>query len=175
MIGRELTTLERIEDRILSIRGTRVLLDADLAFLYGVPTRSLNQAVKRNQKRFPRDFVFQITPEEKKEVITNCDNLKYVKYYRGLSFAFTEHGAVMAANVLKSEQAIETSVFVVRAFVRLRHMLSSHADLSRRLDELEQRYDGHFKVVFDALRELMKPPQLPAKRRIGFALERPHD
>ena len=143
------------------------MLDTDLAVLYGVPTKALNQAVKRNGSRFPPDFMFQLTDAEKAEVVTNCDHLRHLRFSPHLPYAFTEHGALMLANVLNSERAAQTSVQVVRAFVRLRQMLASHADLARKLDALERKYDRQFKVVFEAIRQLMTPPQTK-RREIGF-------
>ena len=163
-----LLAIEAIASRIITLRDERVLLDADLAALYGVRTKSLNQAVKRNAARFPRDFVFRLTPEEKTEVVTNCDHLARLRFSPNLPYAFSEHGAIMAANLLNSSRAIETSVQVVRAFVRLRQMIASNKELARRLDELEARYDRQFKAVFDAIRELMTPPPAKPRRRIGF-------
>lgn len=163
-----LLAVEAIASRIIVMRGERVLLDADLAVLYDVTTKALNQAIKRNSGRFPEDFVFRLTPEEKTEVVTNCDHLVRLKFSPTLPHAFTEHGALMAANVLNSVRAIQTSVHVVRAFVRLRQMIATNKDLARRLDELEARYDRQFKVVFDAIRELMAPPEPRPRRRIGF-------
>ena len=159
--------MERIVRAILSIRGEKVMLDSDLAELYGVETKALNQAVKRNLGRFPPDFMFQLTVTEKNEVVTNCDHLIQLKYSPSLPYAFTEHGALMLANVLNSERASQTSVQVVRAFVRLRQMLASNAELARKLAALENKYDAQFKVVFDAIRQLMSPPAKP-KREIGF-------
>jgi hypothetical protein len=156
-----------IDDRILTIRGARVMLDSDLAAIYGVSTTRLNEQVKRNRGRFPDDFMFQLTAEEKAEVVANCDHLQRVKYSPTRPYAFTEHGAVMLAAVLNTPVAIAASLHVVRAFVRLRAALAEHSDLARRLDELEARYDDQFKVVFDAIRALMTPPEMPRKR-IGF-------
>ena len=158
---------ERIERAILLIRGQRVMLDADLAELYGVLTKALNQAVKRNPERFPPDFVFRLTRREKQEVVTNCDHLRRLKFSPALPSAFTEHGALMLANVLNSRRAVEVSVFVVRAFLKLREMLASNRDLARRLDEMERKYDAQFRAVFVAIRELMKAPEKP-RRGIGF-------
>jgi ABC-type uncharacterized transport system fused permease/ATPase subunit len=163
-----LVAVEAIASRVIVLRGERVLLDADLAVLYGVTTKAMNQAVKRNADRFPEDFVFQLTSEEKAEVVTNCDHLVRLKFSPTLPYAFTEHGAIMAANVINSHQAIHTSVHVVRAFVRLRQMIATNKALARRLDELEARYDRQFKVVFDAIRELMATPEPKPRRRIGF-------
>jgi hypothetical protein len=161
--------VERIERAILSIRGEKVMLDSDLAELYGVETRVLNQAVKRNASRFPEDFVFQLDADE----VVKLNRSQFVigsqkhRDPRFPPFAFTEHGALMLANVLNSERAAQTSVMVVRAFVRLRQMLASNADLARKLDAMEKKYDAQFKVVFDAIRQLMSPPARP-KREIGF-------
>jgi hypothetical protein len=158
----------RIESLILVVRGQRVMVDADLAALYGVPTKALNQAVRRNPDRFPTDFVFRLSEREKNELVTNCDHLRRLRFSSALPYAFTEHGAIMAANVLNSPRAADTSVHVVRAFVRLREMILSHRDLVKRLDEVEARYDEQFKVVFDAIRRLMAPPEPNPKRKIGF-------
>ena len=143
------------------------MLDSDLAVIYGVPTKVLNQAVKRNENRFPSDFMFQLTEAEKSEVVTSCDHLARLKFSPHLPYAFTEHGALMLANVLNSERAAQTSVQVVRAFVRLRQMLASNAELARKLETLEKKYDRQFKVVFDAIRRLMSPPETK-RREIGF-------
>ena len=168
MVSREsLVPMERIERAIFVIRGQKVMLDADLAELYGVLTKVLNQAVKRNKERFPVDFMFQLTKEEKDEVVTNCDHLKRLKFSPTLPHAFTEHGAIMLATILNSPVAVQSSIQVVRAFVRLRQMLASNADLARKLDTLERKYDAQFKVVFDAIRQLMTPPE-PKRQQIGF-------
>jgi len=158
---------ERIARSILLIRGERVMLDADLAAIYGATTKSLNQAVKRNLDRFPPDFMFQLTAREKAKVVTNCDHLARLKFSPHLPYAFTEHGALMLANILNSERAAQTSVQVVRTFVRLRQMLDSNADLARELAALEEKYDAQFKVVFGAIRQLMAP-EPPKRRAIGF-------
>jgi phage regulator Rha-like protein len=167
----------QIEQRILLIRGQRVMLDADLAMLYGVPTRVLNQAVRRNLKRFPRDFMFKLTQPEKNEVITICDHLKNLKYAKALPNAFTEHGAIMVASVLNTQRAIQVSVFVVRAFVKLREMLSTHKELIHKLAALERRLQNHdesIRSLVVAIRQLMRPsePETP-KKRIGFLVEEP--
>jgi phage regulator Rha-like protein len=160
---------ERIEKAILSIRGEKVMLDSDLAELYGVETRVLNQAVKRNASRFPEDFMFQLNADEiaklnRSQIVIGSQKHRDPRFP---PYAFTEHGALMLANVLNSERAAQTSVQVVRAFVRLRQMLASNAELSRKLAALENKYDAQFKVVFDAIRQLMSPPARP-KREIGF-------
>jgi len=162
----------RIERSILVIRGEKVMLDADLAVLYGVTTKRLNEQVKRNRDRFPKDFIFQLTEREKREVVANCDHLKRLKFSPGLPYAFTEHGAIMLATVLNSPIAVKASIQVVRAFVRLRQMLASNADLARKLNALEKQYDEQFKVVFDAIRELMTPPAHTKKGKIGFRREK---
>lgn len=171
---RSIVPMERIERAILFIRGEKVMLDLDLAEIYGVTTGALNQAVKRNLGRFPPDFMFQLTEKEKAEVITNCDNLARLKFSPHLPSAFTEHGALMLANVLNSERAAQTCVQVVRVFVRLRQMLASNTELARKLAALEQKYDAQFKVVFDAIRQLMAPPAKP-KREIGFHVKYDED
>jgi hypothetical protein len=166
-LSKTLVPVERVQKAILVIRGERVILDADLAPLYGVSTKRLNEQVKRNRGRFPDDFMFQLTNDEKAEVVANCDHLRGLKFSSTLPYAFTEHGAIMAANVLNSDRAVHASVEVVRAFVGLRSMLASNAELSRRLDELEGKYDRQFRVVFDAIRQLMSPT-VPNHKQIGF-------
>ncbi|HHT9108573.1 MAG TPA: ORF6N domain-containing protein [Candidatus Wunengus sp. YC63] len=172
MVSRKsLVPMERIERAIFVIRGQKVMLDADLAELYGVLTKVLNQAVKRNKERFPVDFMFQLTKEEKDEVVTNCDHLKRLKFSPTLPHAFTEHGAIMLATILNSPIAVQASIQVVRAFVRLRQMLASNADLARKLDTLERKYDAQFKVVFDAIRQLMTPPE-PKRSRLDLSIRK---
>ena len=157
---------------ILIIRGQRVMLDSDLARLYGVSTKRLNEQVKRNRNRFPADFMFRLTAEEKMEVVANCDHLRRIKFSAVLPYAFTEHGAVMQASVLNSYVAVQASVQVVRAFVRLRKILAASTELAEKLDALEQKYDVQFKAVFDAVRQLMEPAPIPPSRRIGFLRQR---
>ena len=147
-----------------------MILDTDLAPAYGGTTGALNQAVKRNAERFPPDFRFQLTPAELREVITNCDHLGRLKFSRVLPWAFTEHGAIMAASVLNSSRAIEMSVFVVRAFVRLRDVARTNVEIGKHLALLERRvtaHDGALKEVFSAIRGLLQPARLPRKQ-IGF-------
>lgn len=164
-----LVPVERVERRILFIRGEKVILDADLAELYGVTTKRLNEQVRRNRDRFPPDFMFQLTPEEF-DCLRSQNATSNVGRggRRSLPFVFTEHGAIMAANILSSQRAIGASVTVVRAFVRLRQMLASHADLARKLEDLEKRYDSHFKQVFAAIRALMESPEDSPGKRIGY-------
>lgn len=158
---------ERIEKTILFIRNQRVMLDADLAFLYGITTKRLNEQVKRNTDRFPDDFMLRLTEDEKREVVANCDHLRRLKFSRTLPFAFTEHGAVMLASVLSSPTAIQVSIQVVRTFNRLREYVINYRAIARKLGEVEKRYDMQFKAVFDAIRQLMTPPEKPRKK-IGF-------
>ena len=167
---------DRIERAILLIRGEKVMLDSDLAAIYGVTTKALNQAVKRNVSRFPEDFMFQLTVDE----VANLNRSQFVtgsqkhRDPRFPPYAFTEHGALMLANVLNSERAAQTSVLVVRAFVRLRQLLSSNAELARKLEALENKYDTQFKVVFDAIRQLMSPAATKRKE-IGFHVQHDHE
>jgi hypothetical protein len=161
---------ERIERAILVVRGQKVLLDRDLADLYGVQTRVLNQAVRRNLPRFPSDFMFELTEEELKiwrsQIVISNPAAKMG--LRRPPLAFTEQGVAMLSSVLNSDRAIAVNIEIIRTFVRLREMLSAHAELAHRLDALEQKYDSQFKIVFDAIRQLMTPPPLPKKGRIGF-------
>lgn len=179
--AQNIVAAEAIPARILTIRGQRIMIDADIAELYGVPTKALNQAVKRNPGRFPSDFMFQLTPEEKTEVVTNCDHLAKLKFAKSLPFAFTEHGAIQAANVLNSTQAVEMGIYVVRAFVRMRELVAAHQDLAKRLADLEEKTEAltlqqdtfahntrvQLKQVVEAIRQLTMPPD-PPKRPIGF-------
>jgi len=159
--------LERVQDSILVIRGQKVMLDRDLAELYGVETKRLNQQVSRNITRFPADFMFQLTDEEKTEVVANCNHLNVLKFSKTNPYAFTEHGAVMLASVLNSEKAVQTSILVVRAFIQLRKMLASHEELAKKINELELKYDKKFSIVFQALRQLIDKPK-PLRKTIGF-------
>ncbi|MEW6659964.1 MAG: ORF6N domain-containing protein [Thermodesulfobacteriota bacterium] len=188
---RSLMPAARIERSILLIRGERVILDADLAALYEVETRVLIQAVKRNSERFPSDFMFQLTKEEvdllrSQFVISKTESridqgesgiLKsqivissWGGRRRSLPHAFTEQGVAMLSSVLHSPRAIAVNIEIMRAFIRLRRLLASHADLARKLEALEKKYDTQFKVVFDAIRKLMAPPE-PKRRRIGFQVQ----
>ncbi len=160
-----------IQNRILLIRGEKVIIDADLAEFYGVSTKVLNQAVRRNKKRFPEDFMFQLNKNEKKEVVTNCDHLEKLKFSPVNPLVFTEHGALMAASILNSPRAIEVSLFIVRAFVALRRVISEHKELSRKVSQLESRladHDDHIIAIIKAIRDLTDTKPLPKKRRIGF-------
>ena len=161
---------EIIEQKIYLIRGHKVMLDADLAKLYAVETKAFNQAVKRNIERFPEDFMFQLSVEEfqslRSQIVTFKKGRGQYPKYR--PYAFTEQGVAMLSAVLKSDRAVQVSIAIVRVFVRLRQLLASHADLLRRLDEMEQKYDKQFRIVFDAIRKLMTPEPVPPKHRIGF-------
>lgn len=159
---------ERVERQILLIRGQKVMLDADLAELYEVETKSLNRAVRRNASRFPEDFMFQLSEQEYEDLRchfgTSNDGRGGRRY---TPYAFTEQGVAMLSSVLRSPRAVAVNIAIMRAFVKLREMLASHRDLARRLNEMESRYDEQFKVVFDAIRQLMTTPEKP-RRRIGF-------
>jgi hypothetical protein len=162
---------DKIDRAILIIRGQKVMIDSDLAELFGVKTFRLNEQVKRNIHRFPKDFMFQLTSEEKQEVIANCDHLEKLKFSSTNPYAFTEHGTIMLANVLNTPTAVETSVLIVRAFVKLRELLSSHKELERKILDLESKYDKQFKLIFKAIRELMHHEQLDKNRpRIGYKI-----
>ena len=162
-----LVPVDRIAQAVLLVRGERVMLDADLAVLYGVTTKRLNEQVRRNRSRFPKDFMFRLTRQEKTEVVANCDHLRRLRFSPSLPNAFTEHGAVMLASVLNSHVAVRTSIAVVRAFIRFREFALSHRDLARKVVALEKKYDAEFKIVFDTIRKLMAPPAQPTPP-IGF-------
>ena len=171
-MGTKRTIGQAIEPRILLLRGQRVMLDSDLADLYQVEVKALNQAVRRNPARFPADFMFRLTWDEAERSRSQIVTLKGVsgrgRNIKYLPYAFTEQGVAMLSSVLKSERAVQVNVEIMRAFVRLRGLIGENRELARRLDELESRYDRQFKVVFDAIRELMVPPPAAPKRRIGF-------
>jgi hypothetical protein len=173
MAGKNLiASVAQIESRIFLIRGQKVMLDADLAELYGVETKRLNEQVRRNSERFPEDFMFRLTAKEKAEVVANCDHLGKLKFSPSLPYAFTEHGTIMAASVLNSPRAIETSVHVVRAFVHMRELLSGHKELAQKLAQLERKVGAHDKAIaeiINAIRQLMAPDEPKKKRPIGFA------
>ena len=173
--------VDQVARSIHSVRGHRVMLDADLADLYGVTTGALNRAVRRNPSRFPRDFMFELTPAEldafKSQIVTSSSTRSDLRSQTGISslwggrrhptLAFTEQGVAMLSSVLRSERAVQVNIEIMRAFVRLRQWVLSVEDLTTRLDTLEAKYDRQFKVVFDAIRELMTPPE-PPQKRIGF-------
>ncbi|MCX5792776.1 MAG: ORF6N domain-containing protein [Elusimicrobia bacterium] len=157
-----------IESRILVVRGCKVIIDSDLANLYGASTKRLNEQVKRNKERFPDDFMFQLTSDEKAEVVANCDHLRKLKFSPSLPYVFTEYGSIMAANVLNSQQAIHVSIAVVRTFARLREMIAAHKELAHRLAELEKKCDVRFSAAFTAIRRLLPDSTRKHKKQIGF-------
>jgi hypothetical protein len=173
--NKSLIAMNNVEQRILFIRGQKVMLDSDLAELYQVSTKRLNEQVKRNAKRFPEDFMFKLTLEESTDLLSSRSqfatlkrgqNIKYVPY------AFTEHGAVMLAAVLNSPVAVEASIQVVRAFVRLRSILSAHKELAEKLEALEKKTDSQFQVVFELIAKYIKPDKEQESKRIGFTTDR---
>jgi len=164
----------KIEQRILLIRGEKVIIDADLAEFYGVPTRRLNEQIKRNKERFPEDFMFQLSADEKSEVVAKCDHLEKLKFSKALPYAFTEHGAIMAASILNSPQAAEVSIYIVRAFVKLRQVISEHKELTRKISQIERHLSGHdeqINAIIKTIKQLIQPAPVPKKRRIGFDTE----
>jgi len=165
-----LVPADRIEKRIFFLRGQKVMLSTDLAELYDVEPRALVQAVKRNAERFPADFMFQLTDAEFRDLKSQIVISSWGGLRRATPYAFTEQGVAMLSSVLRSSRAIQVNIEIVRAFVRLRDMLASHRDLARKLEALERKYDAQFKVVFDAIRELMAPPARPPVK-IGFRPE----
>ena len=161
----------RLEGLILFIREERVLLDADLAEIYGVSTKALNQAVKRNAERFPNDFMFQLSDVEKQEVVTNCDHLSRLKYSKARPYAFTEHGALMVASVLNSDRAIAMSIYVIKAFVKMREELMANETVLRRLAEIDQTlllHDEGLRDLYQKLMPLLEPEPEREKRKMGF-------
>jgi phage regulator Rha-like protein len=172
----ELVSQEVIEQRIFMIRGHKVMLSMDLAKLYDVEVRTLIQAVKRNINRFPDDFMFQLTWEEiqalrSQSVILNAQSSKRGKHLKYLPYAFTEQGVAMLSSVLNSERAIQVNIAIMRAFVKLRHILSNNKELAHKLKELEgkiEKHDAEIQAIFEAIRQLMAPLPEPPKRRIGF-------
>ncbi|HLB05683.1 MAG TPA: ORF6N domain-containing protein [Thermodesulfobacteriota bacterium] len=166
MTKTSLIPIDRIERSILLLRGQKVMLDSDLAELYGVETRRLVEQVKRNIKRFPPDFMFQLTNQE----LINLRSQFATSSWGGRRYppyAFTEQGVAMLSSVLNSEKAIEVNILIMRAFMKLREMIASNKDLAKKFEELEKKYDTQFKIVFDAIRQLMAPPE-PKPKKIGF-------
>lgn len=166
-----LIPIEQIANAIYFIRGQKVMLDSDLAKLYGVSTSRLNEQVKRNRERFPVDFMFQLSNQEFSNLMSQIAISKIRGGRRKRPYVFTEHGALMAATVLNSKVAVQVSIQIVRTFSHLRQLLSTHVDLARKLADLEKKYDHQFKIVFDAIRELMTPPE-PERNQIGFHLRK---
>ena len=172
MTKEDLISIERLEKAIYLVRGERVMLDRDLALLYGVETKTLNQAVKRNLQRFPLDFMFQLTDDEVEtlrcQIGTSNEGRGGRRY---LPYVFTEQGVGMLSSVLNSDRAIAVNIAIIRGFVKLRRLFLSNTELAGRLDELESKYDKQFKVVFDAIRKLMETP-VPGRKEIGFVRDR---
>jgi phage regulator Rha-like protein len=164
-------TMETIERKIYRIRGQKVMLDSDLAELYGVPTKALLQAIKRNAKRFPLDFAFQSENHDvavlRSQSVTSSSGHGGRRY---MAYVFTEQGVAMLSSVLNSDRAIEVNIQIMRVFVKLREMIASHKDLTKRLDELESKYDTQFKIVFDAIRALVAQPE-PKEKKVGYIKE----
>jgi hypothetical protein len=162
-----------LQNMIFIIRGQKVMIDKDLAELYGTETKVLNQAVKRNIKRFPDEFMFSLSPEEKKQLVTNCDRFTSWKHSTAKPYAFTEHGVAMLSSVLNSERAIEMNIRIIRAFIRLRDMVTENKDLRHAIETLEKRVDDHDKAIqiaFNTLKQILEPP-VPKKPKVkmGFA------
>ena len=170
---KDIISLELIEKRIFLVRGQKVMLDRDLADLYGVETRILNQAVRRNKDRFPEDFVFALDREEisriSQIVISSGKRKDTLKFSKNV-LVFTEQGVAMLSSVLNSKRAVQVNIAIMRTFVKLREMMSTHKDLARKLEELERKYDGQFRIVFDAIRQLIEVEEKP-KRKIGYISE----
>jgi len=172
----DILPIERIARKIYVIRNARVMLDRDLAELYGVATKVLKQAVRRNIKRFPTDFMFELTEDENQALRAQNVTLKRGKHSKYLPFAFTEHGALMAANVLKSETAVSMSIYVVRAFIRMREELTSRRDLEERLGQIEKIllvHDTQLKDLIEKIRPLLLPPTEKPRKKIGFEVKEP--
>ena len=167
MISKAAIPVERVERRILSIRGLNVMISTDLAELYEVAPKVLMQAAKRNLNRFPEDFMFQLTAAEYADLKSQFVTSSWGGARRAAPYAFTEQGVAMLSSVLRSQRAVLVNIAIMRAFVKLREIVVTNRDLGRRLNEMEKKYDGQFKVVFDAIREMMKPPERP-RRKIGF-------
>ena len=165
-----LVPLEVIEQKILLIKGQKVMLDSDLAALYGVTTKRLNEQVRRNVKRFPADFMYQLSREELESLKSHFATSSSWGGRRTLPLVFTEQGIAMLSSVLNSDRAIEVNIQIMRTFVKLREMMSSHKDLARKLAELEKKYDGQFQIVFEAIRQLIAVEEKP-KRKIGYISE----
>jgi hypothetical protein len=166
----EILPIERVENRIFLIRGQKVMLDRDLAQLYGVLTKRLNEAVRRNAERFPEEFMFQLSKQEKSELVANCDRFPTLKHSTSLPYAFTEHGVAMLSSVLNSEQAIRVNIMIIKTFVRLRQTLALHQELANKFRELENRVDGHESAILQLVEDIKRIVQFEEKptRRIGF-------
>ena len=159
--------VEIIVEKIFVIRGQKVMIDRDLANLYEVPTKRLNEQVRRNIKRFPEDFMFRLTKKENNELVANCDRFKTLKHATVNPYAFTEQGVAMLSGVLHSKMAIQVNIQIMRTFAKMRQMMLSYKELKEKIEKMESKYDKQFRVVFDALRRLLEPPDKEMKR-IGF-------
>ena len=164
----------QIYSTIIFIRGKRVIIDSDLAEFYGTTTKRLNEQIKRNWKRFPDDFMFRLTKKEKEYVVANCDHLKKLKFSHNLPFAFTEYGAVMAANILSSEIAVQASVQVVRVFIKISEVFAAHKELANKIERLERKlesrlskHDKEIHILFEAIKQLMEPVN-PPRKKMGY-------
>jgi len=166
-MSKQIIPIELIEKSIFIIRSEKIMLDRDLAELYQVTTKALNQAVKRNLERFPSEFMFQLNKQEKDELVTNCDRLETLKHSTSLPYAFTEQGVAILSSILKSKRAIQVNIQIMKTFVQLRRMYLNNKELADKINELEKKYDKQFKLVFDALRALITT-ESPSKRKIGF-------
>lgn len=165
---------EVIESRIFVIRGLKVMLDRDLAKLYQVETKYMNRQVRSNIERFPKEFMFQLTTEEKNELVQNLHRFESLKHSSVMPYAFTEHGVAMLASVLRSDRAVAISIYIVKTFIKLREILATHKELTMKMDILEQKltkHDTDILTIFEAIRQLMAPPPEPPKRRIGFHVD----
>ena len=158
---------EKIEQIIFLIRGKKIMIDRDLAVLYSVKTFRLNEQVKRNMKRFPDDFMFQLSENEKKELIANCDRFRALKHSTSNPYAFTEQGIAMLSSILNSDRAVEVNIQIMRTFLKLRELMLVHKDLREQIETMEKKYDYQFKVVFNAIKKLLEPPD-KSKNPIGF-------
>ena len=159
---------EQIKSRIFAVRGNKIMLDRDLALLYGVTTRRLNEQVKRNIKRFPDDFMFRLSKSERAKLVANCDRFKTMKHSSAMPYAFTEQGVAMLSGILNSDRAISVNIQIMRAFTQLRRMLLTNHELRRKIEEMEKKYDKQFLVVFEATRQLLSPQPAEKKPPIGF-------
>ncbi|RJQ48975.1 MAG: ORF6N domain-containing protein [Nitrospiraceae bacterium] len=166
----EIIPQEVVESKILFIRGKKVMLDKDLAALYGVETKMLNRAVKRNWERFPDDFLFQLTKEEVENLRFHFGTSSWGGQ-RYLPYVFTENGIAMLSSVLTSKRAVQVNIQIMRTFTKIREMLASNTELAKKIEALEKKYDAQFKIVFDAIRQLITPPEAK-KKKIGFLRER---
>ena len=162
--------IDRITSKIYFIRNIKVMLDADLAELYGVTTKALNQAVTRNEQRFPSDFMFKLTKEEKQELVTNCDRLDRLKHSSALPRVFTEQGVAMLSSILRNERAIHVNIQIIRVFTRLRQAIADNADLKKELKDLKQISEKRFRIVFETLDQLLSVENKP-KKKIGFTVK----